>query len=73
MKTLFLIYFENLYIHILWFKILLFLELLSMGLLDLNTAEIQATIKAEDSASHYLICSRFLAEYFCKHLRWRAL
>ena len=44
-----------------------------MGLLDLNTAEIQATIKAEDSASHYLICSRDLAKYFCKHLKWRAL
>ena len=71
MKTLFLIYFENLYIHILWFKILLFLELLSMGLLDLNTAEIQATIKAEESC--YLIYSRGVAKYFCKHLRWRAL
>ena len=34
---------------LLWVKIPLFLELLSMRLLDLNTAEIQANIKAEDS------------------------
>ena len=34
---------------LLWFKIPLLLELLSMRLLDLNTAEIQANIKAEDS------------------------
>ena len=33
----------------LWFKVPLFLELLSMRLLDLNTAEIQANIKVEDS------------------------
>ena len=58
---------------LLWFKIPLFLELLSMRLLDLNTAEIQANIKAEDSPSHYRICSRGLAEYFSRHLRWRAL
>ena len=57
----------------LWFKVPLFLELLSMRLLDLNTAEVRANIKAEDSPSHYFICSRGLAEYFCKHLRWRAL
>ena len=58
---------------LLWFKIPLLLELLSMRLLDLNTAEIQANIKAEDSSSHYRICSGGLAEYFCKHLRWTAL
>ena len=76
MKTLFLLYFANLYmpLYILpWFKVPFFLELLSMRLLDLNTAETQTDIKAEDCGSHYLICSRGLAEYFCKHLIWRAL
>ena len=58
---------------LLWFKIPLLLELLSMRLLDLNTAEVQANIKAEDSLYQYRICSGGLAEYFCKHLRWATL